>query len=632
MPNSIDKNLRRILDAFAIGVLLENGNRKVAYTNKQFLSIFNMNIEPEMLLGADCNEMAEQAKFFFKDPEKFEKDITRILAQKAENKEVVETADGRYLQRRYVPIMQSDEVEFHLWTYEDVTDITSLKQKYDQQRLLYDKILNEMPADIAVFDNKHRYVFVNKSGVKDENIRKWLIGKDDYEYADYKGLSHEVFHTRRALFNKALDTKIPVNWTDEYTLKDGSKKYILRIFYPVVEDNGAIDLVIGYGVDTTEQTLSALQIEKQRERYITLVNSLRDGVFQVNEDRKIVYYNQSFAELLNVTPEDIEQGTLLTSKNVHPEDIETVRPVVQQMFQQDAQPHMGTFRVCHGDEIKHLEYRVWPVFSPADGHSMVGRFSDITPQVEREQNLQAILDKEKELSAMKSNFIHITSHELRTPLSVILSSAEIVDYIVDTWSKGQQPGLDHKSFTSSIITEALRITDILNDLLIVGRIENGKLKFEPEYIHINNYIHKLAAEQYSPFKDGRVLKITCDCDIENMWIDISLMRHALTNLINNAFKYSEDRQAPELCVYNDEHNLYFRIKDYGIGIPENEIKNLFQSFYRASNVGNISGTGIGLIVVEHVAKVHKGYLEVSSELNKGSIFTLSISLNNEREN
>lgn len=115
-----------------------------------------------------------------------------------------------------------------------------------------------------------------------------------------------------------------------------------------------------------------------------------------------------------------------------------------------------------------------------------------------------------------------------------------------------------------------------------------------------------------------------------MFIDTSLMRHAINNLVSNAFKYSPMAEAPELSIYIENKELHFAVRDHGIGIPQHELDNLFNSFYRASNVGNISGTGIGLMVVEHVVKTHNGRIAVASKQGEGSVFTMSVPLKTNR--
>jgi signal transduction histidine kinase len=129
-----------------------------------------------------------------------------------------------------------------------------------------------------------------------------------------------------------------------------------------------------------------------------------------------------------------------------------------------------------------------------------------------------------------------------------------------------------------------------------------------------------------PYTDGRNLDIEISCTVDCACFDAALMRHAVINLANNAFKYSVGNVPPKLTVFNTDGLLNIVVKDYGIGIPSVDKEKIFNSFYRASNVGNISGTGIGLMLVDYAVKTHKGNIEVHSSINEGSEYTIQIPL------
>jgi signal transduction histidine kinase len=107
-------------------------------------------------------------------------------------------------------------------------------------------------------------------------------------------------------------------------------------------------------------------------------------------------------------------------------------------------------------------------------------------------------------------------------------------------------------------------------------------------------------------------------------LDSQLISHALSNVISNAFKYSQDRPDPEITITYRDTGLTIDVRDFGIGIPEKDQKGLFESFSRASNVGDIEGTGLGLIIVKQFVEIHNGKVSYSSELGKGTVFTIDL--------
>lgn len=622
-------NLQQIFNTFRTGVLVETAERTVQMVNQQFLDIFSIPVPADEMTGFDCKQAAEQVKELFKDPELFVADIIEIIADGKEHKSEVAFADGRYFIRKYSPIYNADgELCCHVWEYEDITTLKRKEEELLEQKEFFHKILNELPADIAIFSKGHRYMYLNKTAVKNEDVRQWMIGKDDYEYCEAKGLDTSIADARRAKFNEAKETRKSVSWVDELQTKEGKTNYVLRIFYPYINHSNEIEFVIGYGVNINKQKESEQIIAKQKERFSSLVNTLNDGVFQMTFGGNIQFYNSSFLKMMQLGDRNIHgQYQREVMRHVYADDKKHLYLAFNKL-QETHEPQTGTFRVLDAKgKTSFIEYYIWYRHTQTDGHIAAGRLTDVTEREQQAHNMQRLIDKEKELNNLKSHFIHITSHELRTPLSVIMSSAEILEMVQ---AEGSIDMVDTAGMTTGIVKEVNRITSILDELLMIGRIENGRIKFAPSFVPLHSYIDEIAKDHFMPYTDGRGLHIDIQEGIEEVFIDTSLMRHAINNLVSNAFKYSPMAEAPELSIYIENKELHFAVRDHGIGIPQHELDNLFNSFYRASNVGNISGTGIGLMVVEHVVKTHNGRITVASKQGEGSVFTMSVPLKTNR--
>lgn len=624
--SGIQLYMQQVFNTFSNGVLVEDADRKILMVNKPFLDLFGVPADPEDMVGYDCSNAAEQSKDLFKDPGQFIEDVSRIPIEGKEQEDLVELVDGRFFLRKYSPIYEDGMLTCHVWHYEEKT---SLKQKDEEmlaQKEFFKTILNEIPADIAIFSPKHKYLYLNKLAIKNEGIRNWLIGKDDYEYCAMRGLDTRLADERRAKFNECKRTRQSVSWVDELTDREGNPDYVLRIFYPYINSKDELEFVIGYGVNITKQKEHELILAQEKERFSTLIGTLNDGVFQMTFDGRIQLYNQSFLKAMGLHERLPEQYSREVMRNVFAEDKSKLYAAYERL-QKTHKPQQGTFRVKHplSGDTKYIEYYIWYRHTQSDGDVGAGRLSDVTERVMREEQMQTLINKEKELNNMKSHFIHITSHELRTPLSVILSSAEILDMINGDDEQAAKM-LDASSMTNNIVREVNRITTILNELLLVGRIESGQAKYEPEVVNLPKYIKQVAAELFQPYKDDRIVQLDIADDVCEAYLDASLMRYAIINLLSNAFKYSKGKEVPQLSVFIKSGKLHMRVKDHGIGIPKQDLPKLFNSFYRASNVGNISGTGIGLMVVQHVAKVHKGNIDINSKQGEGSVITLTIPL------
>ncbi|MCB9046544.1 MAG: PAS domain-containing protein [Chitinophagales bacterium] len=621
------KTMQLVFNTFSSGLLVENTDRQIMYVNKKFLEIFGIDAKPEELEGMDCAGTAKDFMHLFKHPDLFVEDIEEILQGGKEQKDQVELADGRVFVRKYSPIYDEGKLHSHVWNYEEVTILKEKEDELLHQKEFFHTVLNEIPADVAIFSPQHRYIYLNKTAIKSDGIRKWMIGKDDYEYVEMRGLDVSIADERRAKFNKAKDSREAVSWITEHPTPDGKKNYVLRIFYPYINPKDEMEFMIGYGVNINQQKEGELAVALEKERFRTLIDTLNDGVFQMTFDANVQFCNRAFLNLMHLGEMDIKgQYRAEVMENVYPEDRKLLYAAFDTLKDTHL-PQQGVFRRLNPDtgDTAHIEYYIWCRRTEADGEVVAGRLSDITERTLREANMQRLITKEKELNNLKSHFIHITSHELRTPLSVIMSSAEILE-MCETSGEEVAAMIDTHAMTSGIVKEVNRITDILDELLMVGRIESGKIKFEPVQVDVREYIHSVAGEMFMPHADGRSLQIHIDDEVKTAFFDKSLMRHAINNLVGNAFKYSPGKEAPELSLYKSSNNLVVEVKDHGIGIPQEELDNLFTSFYRASNVGNISGTGIGLMVVEHVAKTHNGTITVTSKQTEGSVFTMQIPL------
>jgi PAS domain S-box-containing protein len=147
----------------------------------------------------------------------------------------------------------------------DITEKKQIEQHVEEQRRFYEGILDNLPADIAVLDKEHKYLFVNPMAVKSEEMRMWLIGKTDFDYVKEKNKPESIAINRRNIFNEILETKKLKSWEEETNAPDGSKRYILRNMYPVQDKDGNIESMIGYGIDITDRIKAELELKEAKK-------------------------------------------------------------------------------------------------------------------------------------------------------------------------------------------------------------------------------------------------------------------------------------------------------------------------------------------------------------------------------
>ncbi|SES96388.1 Signal transduction histidine kinase [Natronincola peptidivorans] len=226
--------------------------------------------------------------------------------------------------------------------------------------------------------------------------------------------------------------------------------------------------------------------------------------------------------------------------------------------------------------------------------------------------------KEKEKS-LKHTLISMVSHELRAPLNVILSTIQLLETFDDSWKDGK-----NFKHTQRIKKATSQINKLLRDILLVERVEADKVKFSPQPIDVV----KLTKATIDLLKESDYymadIIFTSTKEVFISKVDEFLLTTILTNLLTNALKYSINGEDVQIMLEFDDESMMFKIIDKGIGIPKVDQKNLFESFHRASNVGKIVGTGLGLTIVKDFIDIHKGSISFKSKENEGTTFIVKI--------
>jgi PAS domain S-box-containing protein len=238
------------------------------------------------------------------------------------------------------------------------------------------------------------------------------------------------------------------------------------------------------------------------------------------------------------------------------------------------------------------------------------------------EELSKSLEKEKELGELKSRFVSMASHEFRTPLSTILSSAYLIEKYKTT---EDQPKRDRH--LQRVISSVRMLTDILNDFLSLGKIEERKIQVRVTEFNIRELVIDIVGEIKNNVKENQEINYQHEGD-SIVSLDASLLKHMVMNLVSNASKFSPDAAPIEIKTINPDRQLTLTVKDHGIGISREDQKHLMERFFRGSNAGNIQGTGLGLHLVSKYAELMNGTVKCKSELGKGTEFIIQFDTKN----
>lgn len=240
-------------------------------------------------------------------------------------------------------------------------------------------------------------------------------------------------------------------------------------------------------------------------------------------------------------------------------------------------------------------------------------------ELEKSQHdLNDALNKEKELNEIKSRFVSMASHEFRTPLSTVLSSAALV-------SRYQQQGDQEKSekHIKKIKDAVKHLSDLLEDFLSLGKLEEGKVQVHVEPVDITESLKEIIEEVQVIVKKDQVIQLACSNE-ELFHTDKKLLRNIVINLLSNAIKFSPENSSIYLKAVQHDGELVITVKDEGIGISEEDQQHLFSSFFRGKNAINIQGTGLGLHIVKRYVELIQGNIDLQSTLHEGTTIVVSM--------
>jgi len=238
-----------------------------------------------------------------------------------------------------------------------------------------------------------------------------------------------------------------------------------------------------------------------------------------------------------------------------------------------------------------------------------------------ESAARATLEAERELVGLKARFVSLVSHEFRTPLGIIMSAVELLRNYRD-----RLPAEKQHELLEDIFGSTRRMSSLMEQVLLLGRVDAGKIAMQPVPVDLPDLLARIADEQRSAAGGRCPIVVTAGGDLAGARADVGLLRHIVSNLVSNAVKYSPAGSDVRVAVRRDAGTAVLEIADRGIGIPEADQARLFEAFHRAANVGEIPGSGLGLLIVKRCVDLQGGRIALRSRVGEGTTFEVALPL------
>ncbi|MCL9769032.1 PAS domain S-box protein [Flavobacterium sp. HXWNR69] len=523
----------------------------------------------------------------------------------------IRSKSGNYVWVKYsaLKILDNDgNVEKIIGTHIDINDIKEKELELANQRNEYDHLINNLAEIIFKTDLKGNLFFLNDQWEKiTEHSIETCLGTSIFNYFE----NFNIDEVKELLLH-------PIS--KEVQLIKKNKEHIwgliqLNIDFDISSQK---KIIIGSITDINDTINFKNKLEISEQKYKFIAENTSDLIMQHLIDGTITYVSQNSEKITGYKPEElIDQNPY---NYYHPEDIEIISKQHQNILNNKNEIVTFRFKKKNGKYIW-LETYSKTLFD--EKNNIIGLQTssrDITKRVKDKENVEKALEREKELNELKSGFVSMVSHQFRTPLSVIYSNLELLNFRIAKIEDEKRSEID--LIKNRIHNEVNRMTELMNNILIYGAFESNNLKIDLKEFHLNTFVENLIDTYFFNEIDGRKIIFESEDYQPLIESDESLLTHILNNLISNSFKYSIGSSNPIIRISYLEKRFKIEVIDFGIGIPENEIKHMFQSFFRGSNTSTIKGSGLGLIIAKQFTELLNGTISMISKENEITIVTL----------
>jgi PAS domain S-box-containing protein len=539
--------------------------------------------------------------------------------------------DGTWMWRHYRNMVLHRHADGtpsqYLGTVEDVTQRKLIEDELRQSRHTLQKVAETIPMQIFIYDYDLQHnVFENRSsdlGFENSTISNApqtfftdLVHPDDRERHD-------------AIIQKLLTIADGEMLENEFRMRDVDGTYAWRYYRYIPfarRADGSLKQFLGTILNIDERKRATEGLRENEEKLRLITDNIHDLIALTDDKMHYRYASPSHLRVLGYKPEDLVGKSIF--EFLHPDDLATIQTKILAAIERQ-QPDTAEFRYRHRDG-----YYLWMETNGSLARGANGEFTgavfasrDVSERrwmqraMLEQEKLLVMLQKEQELSALKTRMMSRLSHELRTPLAVISTSADLLD----TYGK-RMTEVQRTERLQQIKGQIKHFTGMLDNMALVVKGISYSMDFAPDHYNFEMTTNAVIKELKELLHVTHTVNLELHGDMSVVNSDEQLMRLILTHLLANAFKYSSANTPINVTGEMTDEAITLKVQDQGIGILPQDHERIFEPFFRGTNIGEIPGLGVGLSIVKDAVDSMKGKIEVTSEPGNGTTVLVEIPL------
>ncbi|MFN5334075.1 MAG: ATP-binding protein [Bacteroidota bacterium] len=477
--------------------------------------------------------------------------------------------------------------------------------RIEEQKQFYSEILNNFPTDIAVFSTDHRYLFVNSRGIKDQETRDFMIGRTDYDYCDLRKIDYSIADKRREQFNKVVATKNTVEWEDAYPQADGSNKYILRRFAPVLNSTGDLISIIGYGIEITELKNYQIQIEKQNESIKNINENLEQIVIEKTQKNNELTQMLSHQDKLAMVGEITAGIThdLNTPLGAIKVGSESLKYTLEELFSHVLEPTSmeQVAYACNAAQNQTYDLFIGGMQTKKESESFKEVLEQFYPELSSQhKKLSEGLVKARVSVDDTEGIRWILQFENRLAFLELIYVIKAIRFFIDT-----------------ILQASDRASGVIKNLRFY--LKEGSIT-EMSNIDLLSSIQTVLSIFSHEIKKGIELQLDVPKKLQIFGYEAKIYQ-LWSNIIKNALDAMKSKGIILIKAKETTDKVIVEISNNGPEIPAEIKEKIFDKFFTTKDES--SGTGLGLNIVKQSVEEHRGQISVASDPNL-TTFTISI--------